>query len=163
MHFLTPLAQLQIWRPKALLQSFPGLSRTKVCFYEVWSNLMCNMQRNLWRIHLFLHPERPSLEESCLHRAFLGTGRHRNVNGVHYTHLPCMDRQQTGRGIYNSLLSHIPISSISGHSDWCCVPAIFSLAELPLHITETCAKVHEFSILVTEAFWLPNTIIFIFY
>ena len=57
----------------------------------------------------------------------------------------------------------IPISSISGHSHWCCVPAIFSLAELRLHITETCAKVHYFDILVTKAFYLSNNIIFIFY
>ena len=55
----------------------------------------------------------------------------------------------------------IPISSISGHSDGFCVPAIFSLAELRLHITETCAKVHYFNILVTKAFYQSNTIIFI--
>ena len=37
------------------------------------------------------------------------------------------------------------VSSISGHSDGCCVHAIFSLAELRLHITEMCAIVQLFS------------------
>ena len=51
----------------------------------------------------------------------------------------------TPRYNHKYLINNNPISSISGHSDGCCVPAIFSLAELRLHITEMCAIVHWFS------------------